>query len=254
MDLVEQKILYASIALMLIFAALVLYAGLDLGIALPGCNDHIPPFKSSKVVTKQNNQFDIYYVARMWAFEPAELVLPEKADVNVYVSAIDVNHGLQIAGTNVNLMGVPGTVNAAHQHFDHIGDYLVICHEYCGLNHQNMIGKIRVVSAPEYERIMREQAARISAIGEKLAAELQCTACHTSDGTEGIGPTFKGIFGRTVTLADGTHVVADDAYLIDSIKAPDHQIVKGYDKGSMPETPMTDEQIEELVQYLKTIQ
>ncbi len=71
--------------------------------------------------------------------------------------------------------------------------------------------------------------------------------------TEGIGPTFKGLLGRTEKLKDGSQITVDEPHLIDSIKNPDHQIVANFDPGSMPQTTLTDEEISQLVAYIKAL-
>jgi cytochrome c oxidase subunit 2 len=252
MDPLEKKVIFASIGLMIVFAFLVLYAGYGMGIALPSHEQHVAPFTEEQITDKGDNRFEVHYVAKMWAFEPAELVLPANADVELYVSAVDVNHGFQVLGTNVNLMAVPGTVNSARHRFTRPGDYMVVCHEYCGLNHQKMFGKIRIVSPAEYTRYQQEMAGRLAA-GEKLAANYECTSCHSIDGTEGIGPTFKGLYGRKSILADGTEVMVDEKYIIDSVRNPDLHIVKGYDPGSMPSTDIPENELNEIIAYLETL-
>jgi cytochrome c oxidase subunit 2 len=253
MERLEKKLIYTALALIAVFTALVVYAGIGRGIVLPTAHEHLALFSQGSVVSQDNNRFEVHLVARMWEFDPAEIVLPQNAEVEFYVSALDVNHGFEVAGTNLNLMAVPGTVNTAHHRFNQPGEYFVICHEYCGLNHQKMFGTIRVVSQGEYARLMRERVAKITSLGEKLIVQKDCASCHSSDGTESIGPTFKGMFGRKTTLVDGKEVLVDDAYLFESIKHPDQQIVKGFDPGSMPETEITDPEIQEIVDYIKTL-
>lgn len=252
MDRLEKNVIIVSIGVMVVFAAMVLYASYGVGIELPTHHVHVAPFTEESVIPGENHRFEVHYVAKMWAFEPAELVLPENADVDLYVSSVDVNHGFQILGTNVNLMAVPGAVNNARQRFHRKGEYLVVCHEYCGLNHQRMFGKIRIVSQEDYVKHLQEVAGRL-AKGEKLAAQYECTSCHSIDGTEGIGPTFKGLYGRKTTLADGTQVTVDEPYLIDSVRNPDHQIVKGFDPGSMPQTEITEQELNEIIAYIETL-
>ncbi len=252
MDRLETKVIYISVGLMAVFAAMVLYASYGMGIVLPTHHQNVAPFTEETILPRENNQFDIHYVARMWAFEPAELVLPEHARVNFYLSATDVTHGFQVLGTNVNLMAVPGTVNAASHHFNRKGVYLVVCHEYCGLNHQKMFGKIRVVTQAEYAQHLQEVKSML-ARGEQLAAKFDCTSCHSVDGTEGIGPTFKELYGKKTKLTDGTEVVVDEAYFIDSIRNPDRQIVVGHEPGSMPPAEITDEEIKEILAYIETL-
>ena len=69
--------------------------------------------------------------------------------------------------------------------------------------------------------------------GQKLFASLGCQGCHTTDGTKSTGPSFKGLYGRTTKLTTGQTVTADSAYLLDSIRDPDKQIVQGYAPGIM---------------------
>jgi cytochrome c oxidase subunit 2 len=255
MERLERKILYIALLLMLAFTGLILYAANGLGISLPTCNDNFAPFTEGKLIPKTKNQFEVHYVARMWSFEPAELTLPENAEVDLYLAALDVEHGFQIPGTNLNLMATPGSVNSARHIFDKKGEYLVVCHEYCGLNHHNMMGKIKVVSAEDYERIQQEQATITLSAAQKLMEERQCSACHSVDGTESLGPSLKSLYGKSRKLANGTEIIADDAYLIAAIKTPDKHVVQNYEPGSMPvaDTPLTDEEVKVLVDYIKSL-
>jgi cytochrome c oxidase subunit 2 len=251
----ERKVLYIALTLLVVFTVLLVYASMGLGITLPTCNDRVVPFSDEKIIPKENNQFEIHYIARMWSFEPAELILPENAEVDFYVSAVDVDHGFVVPGTNLNLMAIPGTVNFAHHRFGTKGEYMVICHEYCGLNHHNMMGKIKVLPPAEYTRKMQELTSSQSSAGQELVEDRQCSSCHTSDGSEGLGPTFKGLYGSRRTLADGTQITADEKYLIDSLLHPDQQIVKGFEPGSMPppDVPLTDQEIKEIIAYIKSL-
>jgi cytochrome c2 len=69
--------------------------------------------------------------------------------------------------------------------------------------------------------------------GKGLYTADGCSACHSLTGSAGVGPSFKGVGGSTVTLTGGQTVPADDAYLERSIADPDAQIVKGYRAGVM---------------------
>jgi mono/diheme cytochrome c family protein len=69
--------------------------------------------------------------------------------------------------------------------------------------------------------------------GKSLYQSDGCSACHSLTGSAGVGPSFKGLNGSTVTLSNGQTVSADDAYLEQSIANPDAQIVKGYRAGVM---------------------
>jgi cytochrome c oxidase subunit 2 len=69
--------------------------------------------------------------------------------------------------------------------------------------------------------------------GKALYASLSCSACHTIDGRGGAGPTFKHLYGSRVKLTTGKTVIANDAYLLESILDPDRKIVAGRPKGVM---------------------
>ena len=80
-----------------------------------------------------------------------------------------------------------------------------------------------------------------------------CAACHSIDGSKGIGPTWSGLAGSKVELSGGTPVVADDDYLAESIKSPQAKIVAGFESQKMVLYPFTDEQIADIVAYIKTL-
>ena len=69
--------------------------------------------------------------------------------------------------------------------------------------------------------------------GEKLYRQYSCASCHSLDGDDGTGPTFKGLAGSKVTLAGGKQVTADAAYLEKAITDPDADVTKGYNAGLM---------------------
>ncbi len=89
--------------------------------------------------------------------------------------------------------------------------------------------------------------------GKNLAA--QCLACHSTDGSQMVGPTWLGLYGHEVELEDGTTVIADEAYLFESIADPNAKIVKGFPAGAMPPygAILSDEDINNLVAYIRSL-
>lgn len=103
-----------------------------------------PPFDKPGLRHRPDGSYEAYYVAQVFTFQPERLVIPPGAKVTFYVTSADVVHGFFIPDTDVNMMAIPGWVNEATHTFTRPGEYLLICHEYCGIGHQNMFGKIEV--------------------------------------------------------------------------------------------------------------
>jgi cytochrome c oxidase subunit II len=256
-DRAEKIALVIAGVLMTLFFGALVYSTAGLDISLPTCVTDVAPFKKGQVIDKGDNHYEVHMVARMWAFDPPEVRLPPGADVDLYLSALDVTHGMYIEHTDVNLMAVPGAVNAARVHFDREGEYPVICHEYCGLGHQNMMGKFVIargaaVPTPTATPAGGAAPSSASALGAKLFESKGCSACHTVDGSEGVGPTMKGLYGHEIQMEDGSSELADETHLEDEIRAPNKHVVKGF-QPLMPELPLTDEEVKALVAYIKTL-
>ena len=83
-------------------------------------------------------------VGQTFIFRPNEIRVPAGADLTFTATTIDVMHGLNIEGTRVNMMLIPGQISRNTYRFDEPGEYLIICHEYCGAGHHTMSGKIIV--------------------------------------------------------------------------------------------------------------
>jgi cytochrome c oxidase subunit 2 len=248
-DRLERYALVSSGLLMAVFLAALVYAATDLKINVPTCVTDVAPFKQGKVIDKGNHHYEVHMVAKMWAFDPPEVRLPPGSDVDLYLSSLDVTHGLYIEHTNVNLMAVPGSVNAARVRFDKEGTYDGICHEYCGTGHHFMMGKFVITSTGQPQAAAETGGV---ALGQQLFEQKGCAACHSLDGSASIGPTMKGVFGRTVELADGSTKVANESYLEEAIREPGEDVVKDFPP-VMPEQTFTAAEVHALVAYLETL-
>lgn len=94
----------------------------------------------------------------------------------------------------------------------------------------------------------------LAATGQQLYTSQGCVACHSVDGSAGVGPSWQGIVGRETPLKDGSTVTADVAYITESIHAPQAKIHEGFDI-PMPEFPqLSDEDINALIAYMETLQ
>ena len=87
-----------------------------------------------------------------------------------------------------------------------------------------------------------------------------CIACHAIDATSlaRLGPSWRGLYGSQRTVAGGViRVIADEAYLRESILQPAAKVVSGYERGevSMPGYAgvLTDSQLDSLVLFIKSL-
>ena len=102
------------------------------------------PFNNPGVFQVGENEYDAVIVARAWSYSPAVIEVPVGAKVNFKIASVDVVHGILVHGTTVNLTIIPGQVSEATGHFDEAGEFLYVCHEYCGIGHHNMAGRVIV--------------------------------------------------------------------------------------------------------------
>ncbi|MGZ3516196.1 MAG: cytochrome c oxidase subunit II [Vulcanimicrobiaceae bacterium] len=105
---------------------------------------HTPPFDHPGLRKLPDGSYEAYYVAEIFLFNPAKITVPVGSKVTFYVTSPDVVHGFEIAETDVNMMAVPGWVNTTTHTFKKAGTYLLVCNEYCGIEHQTMAAKIEV--------------------------------------------------------------------------------------------------------------
>jgi cytochrome c oxidase subunit 2 len=89
--------------------------------------------------------------------------------------------------------------------------------------------------------------------GQNLAVLNGCTSCHSVDDITKIAPPWRGLYGSQIELDNGNKITVNDEYLIESIKSPNAKIVKGYTKGAMPLIDLTEEEIANLVAYIKSV-
>lgn len=86
---------------------------------------------------------DVYLQASMWRWDPV-LKLKKGATYTIHMSSVDVNHGFGLYPLNLNFQVVPGYDYALRMTPNQSGDFRIICNEFCGVGHHNMVGKIVV--------------------------------------------------------------------------------------------------------------
>ncbi len=196
-------------------------------------------------------------------FKSDKLYLPADKQVVLQLQALDVIHSFWVPEFRVKQDLVPGRITEYRITPSLVGDYKVRCAEICGTSHAYMEAPVVVVDQAAFDTWAKDQqvaAAQAEANatpeqkGEKLY-QTYCKACHSINGTAGNGPTWLGLFGHEVQLADGTTVTADEAYLTQSIKEPQSQVVQGYSPMAFNPSAVGigDAEIGYLIAYIKTL-
>lgn len=207
-----------------------------------------------------------------WRFEYPQgfvsntLYLPVNKQVVLKMESNDVLHSFWVPEFRIKHDLVPGFVEDYRITPSLVGDYKVRCAEICGSSHAYMLADIKVISQAEYESWVNEQAAIAAAEaeaalanpdpkrGEKLYNKVGCKACHSLDGSKGVGPSWKGLWGSQVPLADGSTVLADEEYITESIRNPSAKVHQGFSPNAMPSFAyLKDGQIADLIEFIKTL-
>jgi len=102
------------------------------------------PWNAPGVTVDDEGVVQVTMVAAAWSYRPNQITVPTGATVALHVTSSDVIHGVKVLDTNINVMVIPGQVSRVVHTFDAPGEYLMVCHEYCGLGHQAMFGTILV--------------------------------------------------------------------------------------------------------------
>jgi cytochrome c oxidase subunit 2 len=149
-----------SFVVLAIFFIAIVISAFSIGFQVPGVYQRIDPatlhnadspFADPQVRELAPGRYEAYIRAQIWSFTPGEIIIPAGSTITFYATSQDVQHGVKITGTNINMMILPGQVSTLSATFDKPGTYNFICHEYCGTLHHTMYGRIIVETPAEPE-------------------------------------------------------------------------------------------------------
>ncbi|MCK6547753.1 cytochrome c oxidase subunit II [Myxococcota bacterium] len=191
------------------------------------------------------------------------LAVPVGRPVKLNMISQDVIHSFAVPAFRIKQDVLPSRYTTAWFEATQIGAFQILCTEYCGAGHSHMWGTVVVLSPEDYQAWLQGQTpealqrareneivgrpneargqsslfgggielgttSQLSELGREVAARHACFACHTLDGRTHIGPTWRGLFGGTRTLASGETVIADPSYLTESMMDPNAKMVSGF--------------------------
>lgn len=219
-----------------------------------------------------------------------DLYVPINKPVKLVMSSEDVLHSMFIPNFRVKSDVVPGMYTYVWFEAKIAGIHQIFCTEYCGTSHSGMLGRVIVLTPEQWKDYMLGKKIDVDSLpadptfpgyrsnrlgegmpsadpakpasqlsladkGKALMAAKGCVACHSIDGTKMIGPSYKGIYGHDVKLADGSTVKVDENYIRESIENPTAKIVEGFPPSMPPyKGLMTEEEITQMIEFIKSLE
>jgi len=187
---------------------------------------------------------EVYVVAKQWVWKfdyPSgrsslqTLYVPANRPVKLIMTSRDVIHSFFVPAFRSKTDVLPGRYTTLWFEAARPGRYELFCAEYCGSGHSQMRGEVVALRPEEFDAWARGRApaetsgaADMVAEGERVAARKGCLQCHSLDGTRGVGPTWRDLFGREEVLSDGRRVLVDGAYVTESMMEPNDKVVAGF--------------------------
>ena len=188
-----------------------------------------------------------------------ELVVPLNRPVKLIMSSKDVLHSLFIPNLRVKRDLIPNKYTSLWFNANKLGRYQIFCTEYCGDAHSNMLAVLDVRPQAAFESWLEsgggaDKNISLPELGKKLFTAKGCNACHSLDGSEMIGPTWKGLYGKKRAFTNGQSELAKENYLREAIVLPQKTIVVGYSP-VMPSYKglLKDRDLAGIIEYIKSL-
>ena len=179
---------------------------------------------------------DVYVTAKEgeWIFSypdgrsaDTELHVPAGQAVRLILTSRDVAHGFCVPALGVEIDALPGRYTTAWFEAGEPGTFAV------SAGSTGMRGEVVVLPQTDYAAWLDGRRPPggpwdIVRLGERVMVEQECARCHTITGEKALGPTFKGLYGSMVKLQRGGDVLADEAYITESMMEPTIKIVDSF--------------------------
>ena len=200
-----------------------------------------------------------------WSFEYPSgavndtLVVPVNTPVKLAMTSRDVLHSFFIPAFRTKADVLPNRWHSLWFQATRTGVFPVECTQYCGTNHSYMLTAVKVLEPEAYTEWLANasdpgKGKTPEQFGAILYQKRGCNACHSVDGTNGVGPTWKALFGKSENCGAGGMITVDEAYLKESMMAPAAKVVAGY-QPVMPtfQGVLSDREVGAIIEYIKSL-
>jgi cytochrome c oxidase subunit 2 len=205
---------------------------------------------------------NVYVVAKQWMWkfqhpggqrEINTLHVPAGIPVKLTMTSQDVIHSLYLPALRIKQDVLPGRYTTLWFKATKTGTFELHCAEFCGTNHSAMGGSLVIQTQADYADWLKKAGAdkTLAEQGEALFRRFGCSGCHDARSTVH-APSLEDLYGSPVPLSDGRVVIADDAYIRDSILFPEKDIAAGY-SSIMPSfrNLIGEDDLVKLIEYIK---
>jgi cytochrome c oxidase subunit 2 len=219
------------------------------------------------MATPPANSYEIQVTGQKWqwfftypnGFVSDELHVPVDEPIKLVLTSDDVIHSLYIPAFRIKKDAVPGRYSTTWFRATETGQYELLCAEYCGTGHSDMLTWTVVHEPGGFETWLEKASNFLDTLapheaGERLYKTKGCAQCHSVDGSGGIGPGFRDLYGSTHPLREGGTVTVDENYVRESILEPMARVAAGYEP-VMPtyQGKLSDREITAIIAYLKQL-
>jgi cytochrome c oxidase subunit 2 len=202
------------------------------------------------------------------------LHVPVNRPVRLLMTSRDVIHSFYVPSFRIKQDVLPGRYTQTWFKATQVGKFQVLCAEMCGVGHSAMLAEVVVMPQAEFDAWLADQrrgipqaqdsapvaadapnaAGSLLAQGKAASERYECFKCHTTDGTQHIGPTWLDLYRKQERLSDGRTVVADEGYLTESMMDPNAKLVAGY-QAVMPtyQGKMSPPEVAAVLEYIKSL-
>lgn len=220
---------------------------------------HIVPANSMEIKVTGQKWFWSYNYEE-GATGVGELVVPVGKPVKLLMSSKDVIHSFFVPAFRIKMDVLPNRYTITWFEATMTGEFEIYCTEFCGKGHSEMWGTVKVLPQDEFDKWLEAgsgpgEGESMKDYGARMFVKNACNTCHSIDGSQNVGPTFQGLFGRREVMSDGTAITVDENYIRESILSPMAKQVVGYDP-VMPtyQGILKDVDIDGLIAYIKSLE